>query len=244
MPASPFVDVDFATGAVPLYLCTPERLDVLLESLLPSQAHWVRANACTAAPGTELMLPDASGALAGVIVGVDAGQPLWQLAGLPRKLPAGLYAIADDWGGTDPFLGALGWAIGALPEPEEHAGVPVEAAQLVLPRHEQEAVLPLAEAIGMVRNLVNAPANQLGPAELAAVVRALALEHGADYEEWVGDDLPGAGFPLVHAVGRAAAPGQAPRVIALHWGDPAAPRVVLVGKGVCFDSGGLDLKPA
>ncbi|MGO4325842.1 M17 family metallopeptidase [Cupriavidus sp. 2TAF22] len=242
MPASPFVED--AAGALPLYACTSEQIEPLLDSLPPAQARWARATRFGAEPGTTLLLPDANGDLAGAIVGIDAGQPLWQLAALPRQLPAGRYALANEENSTDFTLAALGWAIGALPGWDKQPVQQADGAQLVLPRGAQDALLPLAEAVRVVRNLVNAPANQLGPAELAAVVRALALEHDADYAEWVGDELPDAGFPLVHAVGRAAAPEQAPRVSALHWGDPAAPRVVLVGKGVCFDSGGLDIKPA
>ncbi|WP_420992215.1 leucyl aminopeptidase family protein [Cupriavidus sp. 30B13] len=252
--AAPRCFADPGGPAVALYLATPDTLDAVTDRLPPAQAQWVRATGFAAGPGKTLLLPDADGALAGVIVGADPAQPLWQLAGLPAQLPPGRYALADAdiHAATqdETALRALGWAIGSLPrgwEDDAQAGADPRgndgaAAQLVVPPAAQQALLPLAAAIGRVRRLVNAPANVLGPARLSGQVRALALDHDAEFHEWAGDDLPGAGFALVHAVGRAAA--EAPRVAALHWGDPAAPRVVLVGKGVCFDAGGLDLKPA
>lgn len=240
-------------GAIPLHVAAPQTLAALLEQLPPVQAQWARATGFVPLPGKTLLLPDGEGALAGVIVGADPAQPLWQLAGLPKQLPPGRYAItaAQD----EPPLAALGWAIGALPASrddteDDTVGDTVDEAakgaeglaQLVVPQATQQTLQPLATAIGLVRRLVNTPANVLGPARLSEAVRALAQAHGAEFREWIGDALPDAGFPLVHAVGRAAA--EAPRVATLHWGDPAAPRVVLVGKGVCFDSGGLDIKPA
>jgi leucyl aminopeptidase len=95
--------------------------------------------------------------------------------------------------------------------------------------------------------LINAPANDLGPAELEAAAEALAKAHGGTFSSIVGDALlssPGGGYPLIHAVGRAATPERAPRLLDLRWGRADAPRVTLVGKGVCFDTGGLDIKPA
>jgi len=237
MPVLPESDLSsFTTSpqdAVALHLLGPADLDRWLAQLPPAQARWARASGFDAQAGSHTLLPDAGGALAGVLVGSDPEQPLWQLAGLPAVLPPGRYAwpeLAD--AGTQALLSALGWALGS----------PAAAtAQLVLPQPVLDQVQPLVAAVGLVRRLVDAPANVLGPAQLAAEVQALAQRHGARFREWVGDALPDAGFPLVHAVGRAAA--EAPRVAELQWGDPDAPRVVLVGKGVCFDSGGLDLKP-
>lgn len=239
-----------ADDALPLYVVTPAGLAALLDVLPAAQARWVRATGFAAEAGTTLLLPAPDGALAGAAAGADPAQPLWQLAGLPAQLPARRYALAAVPGTVAPErpLAALGWAIGALPGGWE-AGTPdtpdapdSAVAELVSDAAERAAVAPLAAATGLVRRLVNTPANVLGPQQLADEVRTLARAHGARYEQWTGEALPGAGFPLVHAVGRAAA--QAPRVAALHWGEPGAPRLVLVGKGVCFDSGGLDLKPA
>ncbi len=245
-----------ARSATALHRATPATLAAVLGQLPAAQARWARAAGFDAQPGRILLLPDLGsqgpgegGALAGVLAGVDPDQPLWQLAGLPAALPSGIYALADrdgDGGLAQRSHLLLGWALGALPSTSQ-AGQPGAATrpcppQLLASADEQAAIAPLAQAIGEVRRLVNLPANQLGPQELALAVERLAGRHGARYRQWVGDALPAEGFALVHAVGRAAA--QAPRMAELTWGDAALPHVVLIGKGVCFDSGGLDLKPA
>lgn len=227
-----------AAAPIPLYLCSPAQWPQLPGGLTPLQQQWIAATGFAARAGRVLLLPGADGALAGVLVGIDTSEPLWQLAALPPLLPAGVYAVAAGDEAADAerdALRQLGWALGAL-APDR------QAAQLVVHDADLQAVERLAAAIAQVRRLVNLPANELGPQALAAAVQALAADHGARYTEWLGDALPGAGFGLVHAVGRSGA--QAPRVARLEWGDAAAPRIVLIGKGVCFDTGGLDLKPA
>lgn len=263
--SSPSQSGAFATSPQPataLHRATPATLAAVLEQLPPAQARWARAAGFDAQPGRILLLPGMQSevqregqgegtALAGVLVGVDPDQPLWQLAGLPPALPPGTYALADADEAQRPHL-LLGWALGALPSTRQtrqsDAATAPSLAQLVASPDEQAAVAPMAAAIGEVRRLVNLPANQLGPEQLAQAVADLAARHGARYRQWVGDELPAAGFALVHAVGRAASQAsqaaQAPRVAELTWGDAALPHVVLIGKGVCFDSGGLDLKPA
>ena len=113
---------------------------------------------------------------------------------------------------------------------------------LAVRAQELPAVLAEADAVYLVRDLINTPANDLGPQELADVTAKIASEHGAEFKQWVGDELLRDNFPAIHAVGRAAA--AAPRLLSLVWGDENHPRVTLVGKGVCFDSGGLDIKPS
>lgn len=224
--------------AIPLHLCSPAQWPGLLVGLPPLQRQWVATTGFEPLAGRVLLLPGTDGALAGVLVGIDPSEPLWQLAALPPQLPAGVYAVAAGDEAADAerdALRQLGWALGAL-APDR------PAAQLRVNDGDLQAMERLAAAIAEVRRLVNLPANELGPQALAAAVQALAADHGAQYTEWVGEALPGAGFALVHAVGRSGA--QAPRVAQLEWGDPAAPRLVLIGKGVCFDTGGLDLKPA
>lgn len=238
----------FPQSATALHRTTPATLSAVLEQLPAGQARWARATGFDAQTGRVLLLPDLQGegtAFTGVLIGVDPDQPLWQLAGLPAALPPGTYMLADADEAQRPHL-LLGWALGALPStsqarPAGEATRPC-TPQLLAGADEQAAIAPVAAAIGEVRRLVNLPANLLGPQELALAVQGLASRHGARYRQWVGDELPAEGFALVHAVGRAAA--QAPRVAELTWGDAALPHVVLIGKGVCFDSGGLDLKPA
>lgn len=241
-PSAFFDDTSPDAGAdapVPLHLLEPTGLADFWATQPAAHAAWAQAHGFEAQPGRALWLPGTDGRLAAVLMGVEATAPLWQLAALPASLPAGRYAVASGADGATAdaqALRALGWALGALATDKEGAQV----ASLAVPAAVRAVVQPLVQAVELVRRLVNAPPNVLGPTQLAGEVQALAGRHGAQYRQWVGDELPEAGFALVHAVGRAAA--DAPRVAELQWGDPAAPRLVIVGKGVCFDSGGLDLK--
>ncbi|KAF1021203.1 MAG: putative cytosol aminopeptidase [Paracidovorax wautersii] len=238
----------FTTGlpptqqAIPIYRTTPSDLPSVLAQLPAPQALWARTTGFDASPATTLLLPGADHDLGGVLLGVDPAQPLWQLAGLPAVLPSGIYRLASPAPAEHAALLHLGWALGALPTHKSTENQAGHGARLLLSPDEQDAVAPLVDAVRHVRRLVNLPANHLGPAQLASEVRQLAERHGAHYREWVGEALPAAGFALVHAVGQAAS--QAPRVTELTWGEDHLPLVVIVGKGVCFDSGGLDLKPA
>lgn len=163
----------------------------------------------------------------------------WDLAAAAAKLPAGSYRLVDG----KPGVAALGWLLAHykfdryLSEKN-----PVESRVLLTSEPATvDEVVRLAQATALVRDLVNTPAEHMGPAELAAAVEAQAAEFGARVAVVDGEALKD-GYPAVHAVGRAAE--QAPRLIELSWGDPAHPKLAMVGKGVCFDSGGLDIKPA
>ena len=166
----------------------------------------------------------------------------WCLARLGEALPEGRYRLAEG----DPGPAMLGWMLGqhrltdykSKSEPERGPRVLLtqEAADI-------DQIVQLAEATALVRDLVDTPAADMGPAELEAAARALAKDHGAKIEVTSGDALS-KGYPMIAAVGQGAALGPAPRLIELRWGKDNAPRLAIVGKGVCFDSGGLDIKPA
>ena len=167
----------------------------------------------------------------------------WCLARLAQSLPEGLYRLAE----SEPGAAALGWLLAqhrfdayrSKPE-EKDIGqrilVTPEAAKI-------DSVVRLAEATALVRDLVNTPAIDLGPAELETMVRSAATEFGAQLRVTKGTELAG-GYPLIAAVGGAATEKRAPRLLELEWGKPDDPLIAIVGKGVCFDSGGLDLKSA
>jgi leucyl aminopeptidase len=210
-------------------------------SLSEAQRRWLKATGFDGAPDTHVLLPAADGTLEGVVAGVrDAAHP-WALASLPKALPSGRYRLHEAGLRLDDEAAALSWALGSytfdLYKPARRA--PAELLLPPTPGARRGALV--AAAIEATRDLVNTPAEHMGPAELAEAARALAKAHGARFQVTVGDALLKKNFPAIHAVGRAAA--RAPRLIEFTWGSPKHPKLTLVGKGVCFDSGGLDIKP-
>jgi len=205
-------------------------------------AAWVKAVGFTGEAGATAFLPGADGAVDRVLVGVPALDDLWAFAGLPSTLPAGAYRIDAALDRRAATRAALGWALGSYrfgrykKSDKPFAGLvwPAEA--------DRGEVERAATATTLVRDLVNTPACDLGPAELAEAAQALADEFQAGLTVIVGADLLDRDYPAIHAVGRASP--RAPRLIDLRWGNPEHPKVTIVGKGVCFDSGGLDLKPS
>jgi leucyl aminopeptidase len=202
---------------------------------------WLTATGFKAKAGAVALVPGRGGPEA-VLTVADPAEP-WDAAALEAALPAGDWRLDDPEGLLPPDRAALGWALAAYRfaryRREEAAGRP----RLVLPEgHGVACALLLADATWLARDLVNTPASDLGPAQLADAVAEVAGRHGAECRVIVGDDLLPANYPAVHAVGRAS--DRAPRMVDLRWGDPGAPRVTLIGKGVCFDTGGLDIKPS
>ncbi|WP_062536676.1 leucyl aminopeptidase family protein [Mizugakiibacter sediminis] len=225
--------------AVPVESVDRARLAAARRRLDTAQRRWLDAAGFDAAAGTFCLLPDAQGRAARVLAGVDADEPLWAFGALAHALPEGNYTLAEEGVLAERELAALGWALGAYRYVRYRA--PKRApARLLLPKTMLAALTPLVDAAARVRDLVNTPTEDLGPEQLADAVLALAKEHGAKTRAFVGEQLLQAGFPTIHAVGRAS--HRPPRLVELAWGDPKHPRLVLVGKGVCFDSGGLDLK--
>ena len=169
-------------------------------------------------------------------------EPMWDWATLPDKLPATVYHIDAAPPPSAAADAAFGWTL-ATYRFERYRKRRGSLATLRWPdAADRAAVQSAAEATFLVRDLINTPASDMGPAELAAAVRLVAEQFGARCSVIEGDDLITHGYPAVHAVGRAST--RAPRLLDLTWGDESWPKTTLVGKGVCFDSGGLDIKPA
>ncbi len=212
-------------------------------TLDPAERRWLQSVGFTGAPDTHALLPGTDGRIAAVWVGVHGATHPWALAAFPKTLPSGHYHLGDQGLALDPAAAALSWEMGAYtfdlykPARREPAGL-----QLTSSAATQRALI-MAAAMASTRDLVNTPAEHMGPAELAEACKLVAQQHGATFKQVVGDKLI-KGFPAVHAVGRAASASRAPRLIELNWGNPKHPRISLVGKGVCFDTGGLDIKPA
>ncbi len=193
--------------------------------------------------GRHLMLPGRAGVLAAVLFGVDAadkpGRDPFAAGALPGLLPNGIFRLDDAPG--DPRVAALAFALGSY-RFARYRKRDDKQLHLALPQGvDGEDLSRIIEGVFLARDLINTPTNDMGPAELETAARELADTHGASVRAIVGDDLLAQNLPLVHAVGRAAK--SAPRLIDMTWGDAAAPKVTLVGKGVCFDTGGLDIKP-
>ncbi|WP_266157976.1 leucyl aminopeptidase family protein [Dyella silvatica] len=205
------------------------------------QRRWLAESGFEAAPGSFALLADASGKLVRVLVGVEANDSLGALAALPRQLPDAVYHLADESVLADAQQAALGWALGAY-EFTRYRKAKRAPAKLAVNAADLKVLAPLVAATAQVRDLVNTPTEDMGPKQLAEAVKQLGKTHKAKVHEWVGDELLKANFPTIHAVGRAS--HRAPRLVELSWGKSSDPKLVVVGKGVCFDTGGLDLKSA
>ncbi len=222
----------------------PEALDGWLARQPARVREWTECNGFGAAEGSLCPVPGTGGRIRCVLVGLGPAPALWSLAGLPARLPPARYHLDGGGVGLAADPAALGWALGTYGFRRYRSSADEgEWPSLVWPEDADRAgVQRTAEAVFLVRDLINTPAADLGPAELAAAAEGLGRRHGAGVTVTVGDDLLATGYPAIHAVGRGAE--RAPRLIDLVWGDEAAPKVTLVGKGVCFDTGGLDIKPA
>ena len=229
-----------SAASIPIWFVTAATWRDISAGLDQNACAFAKAAGFEPLPGRHVLLPGPDGALAAVLFGLEEeGKPFnpflpGTLAGL---LPRGVYRFAN--AAHDQRLAALAVALGAYQF--IRYGKPANEVRLELPEQTNGTDLSrIVEAVYLARDLINTPTNDMGPGELAEAAAALAARHGASFGVTVGDDLLAQNFPLIHAVGRAAV--RPPRLIDLTWGDPAAPKVTLVGKGVCFDSGGLDIK--
>jgi leucyl aminopeptidase len=239
-------------ASVPLWLLYEEEVDAWRKAQSAQTAGWLSAQNFKGEKHRVVLVPDARGEVAMAVGGLGRRQgtlSLWHAAGFAERLPAGSYHLAQSFGDAEATQIALGFAYGAYRFERYRAGRAERAAVLDSPRNaDMRFVVSANEALTLARDLINTPASDLGPAQLAAAARALGERHGAEVREWVGEALLADNFPAIHAVGRASA--QAPRLTEIRWTPPlppqsaALPRLVLIGKGVCFDSGGLDIKPS
>ena len=228
--------------AIPIWFVTATTWPALRVALEPAARAFVEAAGFEAKVGRHLLLPGKGDALGGVLFGLaaeDSEKDPFLPGRLAELLPAGTYRFAN--APHDARLAALAVALGSYRFARYRQGE-AKDIRLEIPDGVDGADLSrIVEGVTLARDLINTPANDLGPAELEEAVRALAARHGASVRATVGDDLVKQNFPLIHAVGRAA--DRAPRLIELSWGDAAHPKITLIGKGVTFDTGGLDIKP-
>jgi leucyl aminopeptidase len=231
-------------GTVPVTPISTDGLKAWMDKAPKKVAAWAEATGFKAKPGELRLIPDDNGGIARVMIGVDdqTKTGLWDYAGLPAALPGGRYAIDVDLETADATRAALGWAL-AQYRFDRYTKMPAPEAELVWPKNaDRGEVERIALGTALTRDLINTPAQDLGPTQLAEEARALAKTYKAKITVLVGDQLLKKNYPTIHAVGRGAT--DAPRLIDFTWGDPKHPKLTLVGKGVCFDTGGYDLKPS
>lgn len=238
-----WITPDSAISPTPLIAIDSTHFSALIASLGEHVRDCCTANAFAGEAGRFLGIPATTGSPALMLVGCNARDGVLALAAMPLRLPEGDYVLDPRGVALDPAQAALGWALGAY-RFTRYRKPARKAARLIVNNPADSNIASLAKAAWLVRDLINTPTQDMGPVELAAEVRELATRHSGEYREWVGDELLSGNFPTIHAVGRAAADDRAPRLAMLSHGDADAPHLVIVGKGVCFDTGGLDLKAA
>lgn len=212
-----------------------------LQQLSPGMQAYAASQGFKGQAGRILHLHGADGGLSGALLGLGESPSAMQIGAAAAHLPSGDYRLAPGPAPFDPTLSAIAWALGAYAfdryKARSRAGArlcPPVGADMAEARRQ-------AEAVYLVRDLVNTPAGDMGPAALQAAAQSLADRFGARLEAVIGEDLLAAGYPLVHGVGRAA--HEPPRLLHMTWGeDPTAPLICLIGKGVTFDTGGLNMK--
>lgn len=223
---------------LPLMLLTAAQCLSGFPTLTAFERHCLEGQQFKGCLGDIGIINDSDGMTCKVYVGAgDKSTNALAIATVANNLPIGRYAAQQPLS----HAAQVAWS---LAQYQFDRYKPCESPPRILVLREQELLSVLAEsdAVYLVRDLINTPANDLGPQELADVVANLADEYGAEFKQWVGEELLRDNFPAIHAVGRAAA--AEPRLLSLVWGEEHHPRVTLVGKGVCFDSGGLDIKPS
>jgi leucyl aminopeptidase len=232
------------TAATPISFVTKASWDSVKATLSPLERQFAESQGFSAKPSQYLALPTPDGAIARILFGLeDADDPSrdpFRFGQLPALLPPGVYRFAN--APHDLHLATLAFALGSYRFTRYRKGEPPAARLAAPPGVDVADIIRMSEAATLARDLINTPANDMGPDELAEAARNVADRFGATYRCIVGDELVQQNFPLIHAVGRASP--RAPRLIDFTWGDPSHPKVTLVGKGVCFDTGGLDLKPS
>lgn len=235
------IQPDKGQNAIPIHLVDKAGLEPFIKTLSAPQRAALEAQKFKGDGFAHAVLPDGDGWM--VAAGVaDAGNlSSWCMARLAEVLPPGTYRRA----GGEPGPALLGWVTGQYRFDRYRSDADPDGPRVLLTKEVTRIDPALAEAaaVALVRDLVNTPAEDMGPAQLEHEAHLIAKAHHAEFKVTSGDALE-RGFPMVHTVGRAAARSHAPRLIELHWGDPRHPKIALVGKGVCFDSGGLDIKPS
>jgi leucyl aminopeptidase len=241
------MNLDGGSDSIPLWLLYENEIEAWRAAQTPQIARWITEQNFKGEKHRVVLLPDSAGGLTAAVGGLGrrhGGLSLWHAAGFVERLPPRRFRLVQQFTGDEATQLCLGFAYGGYRFDRYRAAKGESASIEAPPNADMQFVALAAESLRMARDWINTPAQDLGPMELAAAARGLAERHQAGYQEWVGEGLLAANFPTIHAVGRASS--QAPRLVELRFTPCAGeslPRLTLVGKGVCFDSGGLDIKP-
>lgn len=229
-----------------LWLIRASELTSWRESLEPGQRQWIELNRFKAKPGEFLLLSSLQGAtVAAYGIGQSQRLTTWELSAAVGKLPPGSYRLFSAQNGVvQPGTAQLGWLLSHYQYNRYRSTAEtMEPRYLLVSQTDTSAQsVAIADAVSLARDLITTPTNDMGPDTLETAIRNVGNSYNAEVTSIVGDDLLTQNYPTIHMVGRAA--NIAPRLVDLTWGNPAHPKLILVGKGVCFDTGGLDIKPA
>ena len=223
--------------ATPLYLISLSQWEVRSETFTSAERNCFGLRQFTGKLGEHCLIFNADGLVEAAYIGSGMGNQEQALANAALLLPSGSYELQE----TLEQGAAITWAL-AQYRFTNYKKYDLKPRVLVLQEDDLKNILALTQSLFLVRDLVNTPTSDMGPKEMANVVEQLAKTHKAEFKQWVGDELLKANFPAIHAVGRASV--SAPRLLSLNWGEEKHPLITLIGKGVCFDSGGLDIKPS
>ena len=238
----PLPFVDRSSSALPVQFVPQPKWRGWLKDQSAARRGWLESLGIRGAAGDFTVLPGRDGKAAGAVLVLPANPSLWDFGTLATKLPAGTWKLGDT-GAVSPTDAAVSIGLGTWRFERYRSTKGKPGPKIVWPSGADKArVSAIVESVCLARDLITTPSSDMGPAELAAAVQTLGKTHKAKVSVIVGDDLLKKNYPMVHAVGRASS--RAPRLIDLTWGKASDPKVTLVGKGVCFDTGGLDLKPA
>lgn len=235
-------------GSVPIHLVYEDDFDRWQNEQPESVRNWLATNRFRAERHKLVVIPDHAGRAAAAVLGLGRRQPgepfsVWHGAFVADRLPDGTYHLAEPLPDEAAHHFAFGWAYGLYRFERYRRAANARRIQLRLPANvDATEIERLSTATQLARDLINTPANDLSPEALGQAVLDLGRRHGCHHRVVIGDDLLAQRFPAIHAVGRAGA--VPPRLVELEWGHPSHPRVTVVGKGVCFDTGGLDIKPS
>lgn len=235
----PCFELPKTTNAIPITILTTEQLPLWSDQQNELTSNWLKNTGFIAKPESYVLIPNSQGQLSRVIVGTNALNNFWTVGNLSTLLPPGIYYL-DEKNEISSQQAAIAWALGAYQYTKYKPANKTIAKLMLAENVDAQFIENMVQSIYWIRDLINTPTENMGPAELAEEALILSSEFSATVTQIIGDDLLTQNYPAIHAVGRAG--HQAPRLIDIRWGNPNDPKITLVGKGVCFDTGGLDIK--